>query len=51
MLDDKAASCIDSAFQNRWRTLMSVDDLIDAVFRLTDELGITEETYFLYSSE
>mmetsp|Transcript_146131 Transcript_146131/g.207128 ORF Transcript_146131/g.207128 Transcript_146131/m.207128 type:complete len:535 (+) Transcript_146131:75-1679(+) len=51
MLDDNAAACIDKAFKNRWRTLMSVDDLIDAVFRLTDELGVTDNTYFLYSSD
>ena len=51
MLDENAASCIDENFKNRWRTLMSVDDIIDAVFKLTDEMGVTDQTYFLYSSE
>ena len=33
----QTASCIDEDFKNRWRTLLSVDDLVAAVVELVDE--------------
>ena len=49
---DETAVCIDRDFQNRWRTLLSVDDLIAATVALVDErLGLKNETYYLYSSD
>eukprot|EP00039_Didymoeca_costata_P011721 m.165843 g.165843 ORF g.165843 m.165843 type:complete len:551 (+) comp15267_c0_seq3:46-1698(+) len=51
MLTDDVANCIDTNFQNRWRTLMSVDDVISDVLTLSDELGVTDNTYFIYSSD
>jgi len=51
MLTDNAASCIDDCFKNRWRTLMSVDDAIKDTIEAVDQLGQSNNTYFLYSSE
>ena len=42
---------VDELFQNRWRTLLSVDDLMmDVVDKLT-EYGQLDNTYFLYTSD
>ena len=51
MLTDDVASCIDDCFKNRWRTLMSVDDAIKDTIEAVDQLGQSNNTYFLYSSE
>ena len=44
-------ACIDRDFKNRWRTLLSVDDIIAAVVGLLDETGLSNNTYFLYTSD
>lgn len=42
---------VDDLFQNRWRTLLSVDDLmVDVVAKLT-EYGQLNNTYFLFTSD
>ena len=41
---------ITDSFKNRWRTLMSVDDLIGALIAVGDELAINDNTYYFYSS-
>ena len=51
MLTDDAASCIDDCFKNRWRTLMSVDDVIAGVMDACAQLGVANDTYFFYSSD
>ena len=51
MLTDSVRQCIDDAFQNRWRTLMSVDDAIAQTVATIDELGLASKTYFFYSSD
>ena len=51
MLDDAAAAVVTGAFRNRWRTLMSVDDVIAAVVGAVDAAGLLDETYFFYSSD
>lgn len=50
LIGQDTASCIDDAFKNRWRTLMSVDDVITDVISLTQRLGVHENTYYIYSS-
>jgi|EP01043_Picozoa_sp_COSAG02_P055439 hypothetical protein len=50
MLTDSAAACIDSAFKDRWRTLMSVDDAIFDTISTVEQLGQTDNTYFLYAT-
>jgi len=51
MITDDAATVITDVFKNRWRTLLSVDDLIADVIALCDELGVSNNTYFFYSSD
>ena len=52
MLSAEAADVVTGVFKNRWRTLMSVDDLISDVVHLVEtELGLADSTYFLYSSD
>ena len=49
MLTESAEVCIDAAFKDRWRTLMSVDDAIFDTISAVEQLGQTNNTYFLYS--
>jgi N-acetylglucosamine-6-sulfatase len=46
-----AAAVITGAFKNRWRTLMSVDDVIFDVITTCEDLGVADNTYFFYSSD
>ena len=46
-----AAAVVTGVFKNRWRQLLSVDDLIRDVVALCEELGVEEHTYFLYTSD
>ena len=51
MLTNEASDVITGVFQNRWRTLMSVDDVISDVIDLCENLNILDNTYFFYSSD
>jgi len=51
MISKEAGDVITDVFKNRWRTLMSVDDLIADVITTCEELGIMNYTYFFYSSD
>lgn len=51
LITEEAADIITGVFQNRWRTLMSVDDVISDVISLCEELGVANNTYFFYSSD
>jgi N-acetylglucosamine-6-sulfatase len=42
---------ITDIFKNRWRTLMSVDDVIADVIAEVDALGLSDSTYFFYTSD
>ena len=47
----KTAQCSDTYFQNRWRTLLSVDDIIGDLYALLDELDVRKNTYVIYTSD
>lgn len=51
MITQETSNVITGVFKNRWRTLMSVDDVIGDVIALVDELGLSDSTYFFYSSD
>ena len=51
MLSEEAAQVITGVFKNRWRTLMSVDDVIGSVIDKCEALGVLNNTYFFYSSD
>lgn len=46
-----AARQITMVFKDRWRVLMSVDDVIDTVVTEIDNQGLIDCTYFFYSSD
>jgi len=46
LLTAEAGVVITDIFKNRWRTLMSVDDLIADVIHEVDALGLSDSTYF-----
>ena len=48
---DGTASCIDTNFKNRWRTLMSVDDIVGDAVAVVEDAGQMDNTYFIYSSD
>ena len=50
-LDELVASMSDELFRNRWRSLLSVDDLIQEVVRVLMELNELDNTYFLWTSD
>lgn len=51
MITDRASRIITGIWKNRWRTLMSVDDVISDVIATVDELGLSDSTYFFYSTD
>lgn len=42
---------LDKQFNDRWRTLLSVDDLVGDVVAALEETGLAANTYVFYSSE
>ena len=42
---------VDQLFVRRWKTLLSVDDIMRAVVPLLDSYGQLENTYFVYTSD
>lgn len=51
MISPHCADYITTSFKNRWRSLMSVDDVIEATVQLVEREGLMDNTYFLYSSD
>ena len=44
-------STFDATFTDRWRTLLSVDDLVEAVVKALDAAGVLNETFIFYTSD
>ena len=42
---------IDSLFRDRWRTLLSVDDMVEGLVETVADLGVEDHTYFFFSSD
>eukprot|EP00039_Didymoeca_costata_P016148 m.285816 g.285816 ORF g.285816 m.285816 type:complete len:386 (-) comp16343_c0_seq12:1048-2205(-) len=51
MITPKAAEVITGIFKDRWRTLMSVDDVIADVIQTCKDIGVDDNTYYFYSSD
>jgi len=51
LMTSEAAAVVTGVFKNRWRVLMSVDDLIADVIKTCEDLGVADDTYFFYSSD
>jgi len=50
-LSNESLTYIDGAFRNRWRTLLSVDDLVEALVHQLIQMQIIDETYIFFSSD
>ena len=50
-LDDVLIERVDEWFRNRWRTLLSVDEMIDKVMGELDDMGELENTFVIFSSD
>jgi N-acetylglucosamine-6-sulfatase len=51
MLTAEAAAVITGSFQNRWRTLLSLDDLVKDVYTACEDSGVADRTYFVSTSD
>ena len=50
-IDGEFAETMDNWFRKRWRTLLSVDDLIDNVMRELEDMDELDNTFILFSSD
>ena len=51
LITAEASAVITGVYKNRWRTLMSVDDVIADTIQACEDLGVADNTYFFYSSD
>ena len=51
LITPEGQEVITGVFKNRWRVLMSVDDVIDAVITELKELNVIDNTYIFYTSD
>lgn len=50
-LNNTVVDYLDEWYRDRLRSLRSVDELVDAVMRKAEKLGILDKTYFIYTSD
>lgn len=50
-MSNETAALVDEVFRNRWRTLLSVDDMVAKVHKALSGYGMLENTYFLITSD
>merc|ERR1712215_118629 len=50
-LSESALAEVDEIFRNRWRTLLSVDDMVESLVNKMDILGLVDNTYFIYMAD
>lgn len=50
-ITEEQAAGIDSLFRDRWRTLLSVDDMVEELVATVIDLKIDDHVYFFYSSD
>jgi len=50
-LTEAEATQLDTAFQKRWRTLLSVDDIVEAIVATLTKLGRLDDTYIFITSD
>ena len=50
-LSETLVERVDEVFRNRWRTLLSVDDMVDKVMSRLDGLGVLDNTYVILTSD
>ncbi|XP_071100383.1 N-acetylglucosamine-6-sulfatase-like [Haliotis cracherodii] len=50
-IPEKIIQNIDDIFRNRWRTLLSVEDMVEDVVNTLDKKGLLDNTYIFFSSD
>ena len=50
-LSADAENVIDAIWRNRWRALLAVDDLVEALVETVEAHGKTDDTYFFFTSD
>ena len=50
-MGNASMSWVDVTFRNRWRTLLSVDDMIANIVNILDKQKILNNTYIVFSSD
>lgn len=50
-LNDTVVDYLDGWYRNRLRALQAVDELVDAVVRKAEHLGVLDNTYIIYTSD
>jgi len=51
LISESCADYVTTSFQNRWRSLMSVDDVINDVVNFIETENLADNTYSMYSSD
>jgi len=50
-MSNQSIEMVDEIFRNRWRTLLSVDDLVSSVYSVLDTKDLLSNTVVLYTSD
>ena len=50
-LSEQLQDKVDEVFRNRWRTLLSVDDMVDKIMSRLESLGVLDNTFVLLTSD
>nr|CAD7259017.1 unnamed protein product [Timema shepardi] len=50
-LPDKMLPILDDVYRNRWKTLLTVDDMVETVISELNNLGILNDTYIVFTSD
>ena len=50
-LNSTLVSQVDEVFRNRWRTLLSVDDMVDEVLQNLSDADLLEKTVVIFTSD
>lgn len=50
-MTNSSVEFLDDAFRKRWRTLLSVDDLVEKVVKMLEVRGELENTYVIFTSD
>ncbi|XP_063220203.1 N-acetylglucosamine-6-sulfatase-like isoform X7 [Bacillus rossius redtenbacheri] len=50
-LPDSMSSHLDNIYSSRWETLLSVDDMVEAVIEQLDTVGLLNDTYIIFTSD
>jgi hypothetical protein len=50
-MDEACIECLDQQFRDRWQSLISVDELVEAVVLTLEKWKVLDSTYIMYSSD